>query len=727
MKKLLATLMVLLGVNAWSADVVVTNIAGLPAVDASAQPNDLFMFYDVDNPGARTRKLTVQQLGDTLLNLDIISRGVAVAPGSNTTVGTNKVGWTTVYTVNSTGGGSATNAIAIDDGTGTNTTLVSPTVFGLTSQQLTNRALFIGAGDSEQALFYASSSTATMSPWNFPAWFPYMPTYSGLYDYIPMAVPGQTLVAISNNLESIYVPIAMSSTNRVRYFFIQGGYNDKSGGATDAQVSNTVYGISQLMRSVGCETVVFDIVGYHTAANSLSNLVVDGGADYFIPFAGAESYLMADNIHLLPVGSKLWAQSLTNTIQLAASPELARINDQSTTNVTSEIPAQRFSFNSAYWMPGAGSTGITNIRPYIEWHSDGIVAISTVERIFSGWREFYGKSFASPAAYFGLGRETNGYPLAINLPGTNQVVVRLNQTGSGFYVAAHSGLVGQGNAGFGVDYQGNSFFRGRPTFYDRLNFTDINSNIVGQILRGTNGNALATTDSSWGYKLYGTTNNFFIESDDGLKGMTVAGDTGDITAVGSRFVGDGSGLTNLSSSAIATNPPTDGYVLSATGSDRKWVPVGTFTDGSSLTNLKHGNTASAGWGTAIIATANPDGSTNFQVVATNALTLIATNASAIAVDFTSGTPRYRMDQIHASLAVNPTNIVDGREIALRIHNTSGATRTVTINTNGWNGSIFWNAFPARSGNVVNLTNNSVLDISFLPSNGAMLPVGGLLQ
>lgn len=431
--------------------------------------------------------------------------------------------------------GGSSNAIANLNGTGTNTTLVNPTLLGLTSQQLTNRALFIGAGDSEQALYYAVGSTATMSPLNFPAWLPSMPTYAGRYDYVPMAIPGQSLVTISNNLESVYVPMVLAATNRQSFFFIQGGYNDRATGATEAQVSNTVWGISARMRAVGAKTVVFDIVNYATTAAALSNIVVNGGADYFVPFAGAESYLMADAIHLMPFGSKLWAQSLTNVLPLTTSPELARLFDSSSTNVTAPLfTAKGISASSFYLMPEPDSSNATNLtRPYIEAFPSGIWVWNTNVYRFGGWDQYFGKAY-NKSFEFGVGQDAGGYPFASQTPGTNWVLGRLTGTGNGWGIVP-SGGAGSGIVALGVDNNGNVLFRGSPIFYGTSSWTDSASNNVFQFGQGTGVATFAKSSSSWSGRILGNTNSWAVANNAGSTGLLVDGNDGSVTANGTLY------------------------------------------------------------------------------------------------------------------------------------------------------------------------------------------------
>jgi hypothetical protein len=114
------------------------------------------------------------------------------------------------------------------------------------------------------------------------------------------------------------------------------------------------------------------------------------------------------------------------------------------------------------------------------------------------------------------------------------------------------------------------------------------------------------------------------------------------------------------------------------------------------------------------------------VHATNVTHTLATNLTTVELHGNTSTNIYYLSQLHGALSINPTNFTEGRDITLRILNTK-ATATVTINTNGWNGAIYWRPFPAKgTGNTINSTNNGMLEVNFILTGGSMLPVADIL-
>lgn len=144
-----------------------------------------------------------------------------------------------------------------------------------------------------------------------------------------------------------------------------------------------------------------------------------------------------------------------------------------------------------------------------------------------------------------------------------------------------------------------------------------------------------------------------------------------------------------------------------------------FSAGHIPTNYTPGNGVGGGISGGVLTT-----------YTTNITHVLATNLTTVALHGNTVTNEYFLSEAHAAIAVNPTNFTGftNREIVLMIENSSGATRTITINTNGWGGAIRWHRFPANSGNTVNLTNNSTLELNFkLTPSGRMVVAGSLAQ
>lgn len=144
-----------------------------------------------------------------------------------------------------------------------------------------------------------------------------------------------------------------------------------------------------------------------------------------------------------------------------------------------------------------------------------------------------------------------------------------------------------------------------------------------------------------------------------------------------------------------------------------------FSAGHIPTNYTPGNGVGGGISGGVLTT-----------YTTNITHVLATNLTTVALHGNTVTNEYFLSEAHAAIAVNPTNFTGftNREIILMIENSSGATRTITINTNGWGGAIRWHRFPANSGNTVNLTNNSTLELNFkLNPSGRMVVAGSLAQ
>lgn len=437
----------------------------------------------------------------------------------------------------------STNGIAPDGGIGTNTTLINPTVRGLTSQQLTNRAAIIIAGDSQSALYYAVNSTATASPLNWPSWLNSFAGFSDKFDMMNLAVPGQTMVAASNAMATTYIPLLQSATNRLKLFVIQGFHNDIAGGATPLQCSNTAYGMSQLARAYGAKTVVFDVIGTNfisianqtNVSQQLSNLVNNGYADYFVPLTAGQAFYLPDKTHLLPFGSYLVAQAFTNAIgTLTASPEPARVESFTVPALGLGAPystSGKINAGGFALVPQALTQSTNTIRPPFEVFENGFVVQTTNTLKMGGWDMEYDDVFGTTLLMqHGISRVVGGAPFASGTPGAGWYLWRPGSTSAGVGFTDTGG-----NVGFGIDGSGNIRSRGSPIWYGTQNYTDSQSNNVAQFGRGTTVASFAYGPASWGHRIIGTTNNWFAANDAGTTGIWVDGNTGAVTANGTLY------------------------------------------------------------------------------------------------------------------------------------------------------------------------------------------------